>query len=154
MPIEITAVAVAATTILAPFTPYLIDTAKAVGEAFATTLAEQGGEAAWQCAQTLWSKLTARFQGDQTLTTAAAATALNPSDDDFRKKLATALSERLSQAPDLAAEIEQLLGGRESVQEVIATQGSWIEDVLQSGDGTKLVKADDNSTIKGVRQQS
>ncbi len=47
---------IAATTVtaLAPFTPLLLEVGKAGGQKFAEVIAEKGGEAAWNKAQSVW----------------------------------------------------------------------------------------------------
>jgi len=154
MGIEVGAIAAATVQFLAPFTPFLLDAGKAAGTKFVETISNKGGEDAWKQAQAIWKRITAHFQADAKVQTAAHAVALDPADEDFLKKFAMVLAERLDASPDLAGELAQLLGGQQTIQEVIAERRSWIEDVVQSGAGKKTVRASDDSTIRGVKQQS
>jgi hypothetical protein len=149
---QVTATAVAT---LAPFMPFLVDAGKAVGLKFAEVISERGGEAAWNKAQALWSKLRSRFGDDPEVTSAATMVATKPEDEARQTMLAEVLGARLKENPDFAAEIFELLGGQQAVQQVLAERGSWVEDVTQqiaSSSGDQSVIARDNSSIKGVKQ--
>jgi hypothetical protein len=151
---EIGAIAAAVVQFLAPYTPLLLDMSKTAGTKLAETIGEKGGGAAWETAQTIWKKITTHFQNDAKVQTAANALAIDPTDDDFLKKLAKILAERLEGKPDLAQELADLLGGQQAIHKIIAERRSWIEDIVQSGAGEKIVHASDDSTIKRVKQQS
>lgn len=154
MSLDVTAVAAAVTTFLAPFTPFLLDTARASSAKFVEVISEQGGEAAWQKAQALWQKIRDRFGDDAKMQGTASTVAADPADEDALKLFAKTLSQHLKDHPEAARELAEVLGGAQSVQEVIAEGGSWVEDILQSGPGQKSVRASDDSVIKGVNQIS
>lgn len=148
---------VAATTVtaLAPFTPFLIEVGKAGGQRFADILAEKGGEAAWEEAQALWEKVKGHFGKDPEVTGALTLVASKPDDENRQTMLAEVLSVRLKEHPEIAEEIFNLLGNRQTVQQVLAERESSVEDVDQeiTGlSGSQTVSARDKSVIKGVKQ--
>src|SRR5215213_11933836 len=120
MVIEVGAIAATIVKLIAPFSPFLLDAGKAAGTKLAETISEKGGEAAWQKAQALWQHITSRFSSDAKLQATVSAIAADPTDEDFLKKLAKILIERLEEAPDLAQELVQLIGGQQAIQQVIA----------------------------------
>ncbi len=149
---QITAATVVA---LAPFTPFLIEVGKAGGKKLAEVLAEKGGEAAWEKAQSLWGKLEeSHIDKDEDAQDAARMLARKPEDENRQTMLAEVLGAHLEENPELADELFDLLGGQEAVQQVLADRSSWVEDVTQrvKGTGTQIVQASDDSVIKGVRQ--
>ena len=124
------------------------------GKKLAEVMAEKGGEAAWKKAQALWDKLQTRFHDDAEVQVMATGVAVKPEDEARQTLLAGVLGARLQGNPALAQELFDLLGGQEAVQQVLAEQGSWVEDVTQrmKGGGKQIVQASDDSVIKGVRQ--
>jgi len=152
MDIEVLAAAV--TTALAPFTPYLIEASKEAGKKLAETIGEKGGESAWEKAQGLWEKIKPHFGNDPKVKGAALMVSAEPSDESSQTLLATTLATRLKENPKLAQELLELLGGQNSVQQIIANRKSWVRDVTQqmSGSGEQTVKADNNSHIQDVKQ--
>ncbi|HLL78167.1 MAG TPA: hypothetical protein VKT25_01625, partial [Ktedonobacteraceae bacterium] len=74
---------IAATTVttLAPFTPLLVEVGKAGAQKFTEVIAEKGGEAAWNKAQSLWKKLKAHFGDDPEVNGALALVAAKPEDE-------------------------------------------------------------------------
>ena len=154
MTTDIGQTAAAVVTTLAPFTPFLIEVGKAGGKKLAEVMAEKGGEAAWKKAQALWDKLQARFQDDDEVQVMATVLAVKPEDETRQTLLAEVLGARLQENPALAQELFDLLGGQEAVQQVLAERGSWVEDVTQrmKGGGRQIVRASDDSVIKGVQQ--
>ena len=154
MDVNVGQIAAVTVTALAPFTPFLTEIAEAGGKKLAQVIGEKGGEAAWHKAQSLWDKLKARFGDDPELQSAATMVAARPEDEARQTMLAEVLGARLQANPALAQEILDLLGGQESVQQVLAARGSWVEDVTQrmKGGGEQIVRASDDSVVKGVRQ--
>lgn len=154
MTLDLAALAAAATTILAPYTPFLLQAGKAGSKKLAEVIAAKGGEAAWQQAQSLWNKLTSRLGDDLEVTSAATMVAVQPEDETRQTLLAQVLAARLQAEPELAEEIAALLGGGERVQQVLAERQSWVEQVTQQleGNGRQTVQASDRSVIKGVQQ--
>lgn len=147
-------IAAAAAAVLAPYLPRLLNIGKeAVASATETAISE-GREIAWDAAQKIWAKITDRFGKDEKLRKKAELVAVDPADDSLKQILADELKGRLKEDPDLAAQIQDLLGGDDSVQQIIATEGSWVENVIQEieGDGRQTVEATQDSIISGVRQ--
>ena len=154
MDINVGQIAAVTVTALAPFTPFLTEIAKAGGNKLAQVIGQKGGEAAWHKAQSLWDKLKARFGDDPELQSAATMVAARPEDETRQSMLAEVLGARMQANPALAQELLDLLGGQEAVQQVLAERGSWVEDVTQrmKGGGEQIVRASDDSVVKGVRQ--
>lgn len=154
MPIDVIQIATATVATLTPFMPFLAEVGKAGGQKLAEVIAEKGGETAWQKAQGLWGKIKAYFESDPEVKSAATMVATKPEDQSRRTMLVEVLAERLKQTPELALELLDLLGGQERIQEVLADQSSWVEDVTQrmKGGGQQTVKASRDSVIKNVRQ--
>ncbi len=155
MPLNITQVATAAVTALAPFTPYLLELGKAGGKKLVEVIAEKGGEAAWQKAQTIWGKLKNRFGEDPEVTSATTLIAVDPEDEDRQATLIKVLSERLEDDQNLAQELFDLLGGQERIQEMVADQGSLMLKVSQKmkGSGKQVMQARGKSKIIGGKQE-
>jgi len=154
MEIDIRQIAAAIVATLTPYMPLLIEVGKAGGRKLAEVIAEKGGEAGWKKAQALWRELKARFGNEPEVVSAATMVATKPDDETRQTMLAEVLSNRLTENPELARELFDLLGGREAIQEVLAERTSWIEDVIQhiESTGTQTVRASNGSIIKGVRQ--
>ena len=139
---------------LAPFMPYLVEMSKASGEKLAEMIAEKGGETAWKKAQDLWNKLKTCFSQDTELNSAAKLVAIEPEDETRQAMLVELLRTRLQDDPMLAQKIIELLGGRDTVQQVLADRSSWVESVRQrvKSRGTQIVQASDESVIIDVEQ--
>lgn len=151
---DIAQIAAAIVTLLAPFTPYLLEIGKAAGQKWAETLAEKGGEATWTKAKVIWEKIQSRFGDDAKVKGAALIVSADPEDTSSQTILAKALGVHLKEDPQFAQELLQLLGGTQSVQRVLADRRSWVEDVTQEieGIGIQIAKASEDSVIKRVRQ--
>lgn len=149
-----TSTAIVAT--LTPFLPFFVETGKESIKKLSEVVAEKGGEAVFEKAKSLWSKVTSWFVSAPKLETAAKSLASDPDDEDFQHKLAKELGLYLQTHPDSLQEILKFFGGGESIQHVIADKGSFVENVKQSitgqGQVSQIVSASDKSTIKGVTQ--
>ena len=147
-------IATAVSTFLAPFTPYLIEAGKNVGNKLTDLISEKGGEAIWKKAQELWGKIETTLGGDAEVKGAAMMVSAKPENEDKQKMFADVLAVKLKENPALAEELMNLLGGQKAVQQVIANRKSSIKDVSQqmSGGGEQTIKADNNSRIQGVKQ--
>lgn len=154
MDIDIAHLAAATAATLAPFMPYLVDVGKAGGQKLAEVIAEKGGELAWTRAQRIWDKITTRWSNDPVLTSAATMVAVEPNDESVQMLLTKQLVSRLETESGLAKEIFDLLGGNTGVQEVVADNQSWIENVVQElqGRGTQSVHITGGSKGIGIRQ--
>ena len=155
METEIAQVTTATVALLAPFMPILLETAKFSAAAIGEMIVQNGGEAAWQRAKTLWSKIRGQYKEDGVINGAASMVAAQPENEHFQTLLAVELAKRLQENDSLLQELQSLLGGQEAVQKVLAEHDSWVEDVKQkiSGSGgTQITKATDGGTIIGVKQ--
>jgi hypothetical protein len=152
MEIELLAASIATT--LAPFTPYLVEAGKESAKKLAAALVEKGGPAAWKKAQGLWEKIQTHFGDDPKLKGAALMVSAEPADETLQKMLASILSARLNEKPELADELLAFLGGPGAVQKILADHKSAIQDVTQelTGPGEQTIKAERNSRISGVKQ--
>lgn len=147
-------IASAAVAWISPFLPYLLNAVKSSGKKFADLLAEKGGEVAWDTAQNMWGKISKQAEKNPELQGATMMVAAKPADQAYQTLLANTLSQQLKSDPALAEELMQLLGGKESVQKVLADDNSLVERVRQDmqGPGKQSIKASKHSTIKGVTQ--
>jgi hypothetical protein len=154
MSLDINQIVIAIVAIFTPFAPFLIEVSKAGGKKLAEVIAEKGGETAWNKAQILWSKLKTHFDNDSEVQSAATMVAANPEDKNRQAILAEVLRLRLEENPTLGQELFKLLGGKEGIQQVLAERASWVEDITQhmKNGGKQIVKASDESVIRGVRQ--
>ncbi len=151
---EITQIAAAIVTLIAPFTPYLLEVGKATGQKWAETLAEKGGEAAWSKAKMIWEKIHANVGEDPKVKGAALVVSADPEDLSAQTLLTNVLATHLNADPQFMRELLHLLGGTQAVQEVLTDRQSWVEEATQElkGTGTQSIKASEGSIIKGVRQ--
>ena len=151
---EITQIANAVVTVIAPFTPYLLEIGKATSQKLTETIAEKGGEAAWDKAKMIWEKIHQHTIEDAKVKGAALMVSATPEDASTQMLLVDVLATHLDADPQLSQELLHLLGGSQAVQEVLADRQSWVEEVTQElrGSGKQSVKASDGSTIKNVRQ--
>jgi predicted naringenin-chalcone synthase len=131
--------------------PYLVEGAKGVAKSFGEGL----GKISFEQAKTIWDTIKSRFGDDKKIETAAKTVASNPQDEDYQSLLAKAIGARLRDSPDLAEELFAMLGGQETIQEVLADKYSWVEDIEQTTSGKggrQIVQAKNDSVIKGVKQ--
>lgn len=147
-------IATAVVATLTPFLPYLINSGETIGEKLLEVIAERGGEAAWQRAQTVWQKIAARFRSEPEFEKTAELVAINPVELQFQKLLGNQLAKRLAEHPELIVELEELLGGPQGIQQVIAGQEAIIEDITQtmSHAGQQTVQGGERAEIRRVSQ--
>lgn len=145
----------AAVSMLAPFLPFILKVGEAGANKLGELVAEKGGEATWKKAESLWAKISGHGKGDPGLQGLAAAVAAIPNDKDLQTKLASTLANYLQLHPDLAQDLEDLLGGDNAVQEILAGQRAWVEEVQQemAGAGIQRVQVGDDSVITGFTQR-
>jgi hypothetical protein len=143
---EIVTIGTAAASVLAPFAPYLVE----AGKKFSAKV----GEKAWEQAEMLWKKIQGSGENPK-IKGAAYMVSADPTNEETLKLLAKALAEKFEEDPQLAQEVKAMLGGEPGLQEVLASGGSWVEEIQQemTGPGTQRVEASDNSTIRGVVQK-
>jgi hypothetical protein len=108
---------VSLTAFLAPFMPYLLQSAASAAEEAGRAFGRDG----WAAAQKLWGRLRGRFE-DESGTPDAAATALadNPDDELARNAVAFRLREVLAADPELQRELELLWRETESARIAVA----------------------------------
>ncbi len=131
---------------LQPFLPYLLG----MGEKVAEEMGKKIGGEAWEQAKALWGKLGRK---DKVKAAAEAAMAL-PDNSAIQQGLVEEILRALKEDPALAQALAEAMKD-EVVQRVIATGGSQIKDVNQEAQGgptRQEVRAEEQSTIKGVRQ--
>jgi len=126
------------TVFLTPFFPYLIlaseATIKEVGKRF--------GEAAWEKAKAMWSKIE-----KPNLSGVAKALAEDPNDEDFQITLAKLLVKRLEASPELATELMDMIQGDKAVQVILVEHGSEVKNIHQ-----RLAKTGrQETTVRGSR---
>jgi len=147
-------VAGAAVVAMAPYTPYLLEIAKAGGKKLAEVIAEKGGESAWNKAGEIWKKIKDRSKDDPEVEMAAKMIAFDPENEDRQAELVSVLTKRLQKDKELLEQLSELLGGQDRVQEMIADQDSLMLKVSQKmkGVGTQTMKATGRSKIIGATQ--
>jgi hypothetical protein len=133
-------------TVVAPFTPYLVEGGKAFTKA--------AGDAAWKQAERIWQSIRSRFGKDDRIEGAARMVSADPEDADTVAILAKALAVQLTKHPDSLSHFVELLGGAEASQAIVARRHSLVEDVTQhiGSAGTQLVMADEGSVVRRVNQ--
>jgi hypothetical protein len=133
--------------------PYLTEVGKIAGKKLVEMGVQEGGEAGWKKAQDIWGKIRGRADSPE-LKSAADLLAAKPENQTYQTILASALASYLEANPNFYKELVDLMGGEESVQEVLAERGGWIEDVKQemAGNGRQTIKASGKSVIKRAAQ--
>jgi hypothetical protein len=155
MSVNIGQLAATVATTLAPFTPFLINSGKAGGKKLVDILAEKGGDAAWNNAQTIWHKLYHHYGNDPEVISAATIVSAKPEDESRQMMFAEVVGIRLKDNPQLAEELFYMIGGQQTIQQVIAERGSWVEDITQqitNTHGIQTVSAHENSTTRNIKQ--
>lgn len=151
---NITQIATAVTATITPFAPYLIEMGKITTEQFTKKFLEKGSDLAWGKAINLWEHIKSHLNNDAEMDSAITMVAMKPEDKVRHKLLSEILSARLEKNPELLREINELLENEQSIQQIIASQNSSIDDVTQSlvGKGEQIVKSTGASSIKGIKQ--
>lgn len=146
-------IAVAVVKIIAPHLKHLL---VPVGEAVQEKFTEAVADAGFEKAKQLWEKITSRFKGDEKLQEAATdlATVKERYQETAKDYLVEVLAKKMEASPDLAEELQQMMGGEKKINEIVAGDGALITKIRQtmSGDGTNTVRGGDNSTISNVEQ--
>ena len=137
---DITQIAAATVTLIAPFTPYFLEVGKAAGQKWAETVAEKGGEVAWNKAKMIWEKIHSYAGNDPKVKGAALVVSADPEDQSTQTLLANALATHLNADYQFMDELLRLLGGAQTVQEILADRQSSVEDVTQKLKGTGETK--------------
>lgn len=152
---DVISLAGGAVSIIGPFLPYLTSLGKSVKKKLEEVIAEQGGNAVWNQAQSLWKKITGRFKDDPEINGAAAALSNDPNNQMFQQMMVQILTKKLESDQGFAEELLKLMGGEAGVQKVVAGNEAWIENIRQTmkSSGTQEVKGGDKSVIRGVEQE-
>jgi hypothetical protein len=151
MEINYLQIATAAASLLAPFMPFLIEGVKEAAKG----LGQSVGKASYEQARSIWAAIKSNIGDNKKIDKAAKVLMEKPQNEDYQAQLAIALAEQLKARPDLAKELFTLLGGQDSIQEVLAEKGSWVENIEQTTGGKgnrQKVHAKNDSVIKGVKQ--
>ena len=151
---DITQISDAAVALIAPFAPYFLEIGKAVGQKWAETIAEKGGEVTWNKAKTIWEKIYSHAGNDPKVKGAALVVSADPEDQSAQTLLADALATHLNADHQFMDELLHLLGGTQTVLEILADRQSRVEEVTQKlkGTGRQSIKASEGSTIRNVQQ--
>jgi hypothetical protein len=145
-PITIAGAAVAA---LAPFLPALTSAGGDLAQRAATAVAEHGGEVAFDVAEKVWKKITSRFGQDAEVKSLSGVVAAAPENPAYQELLTKALAERLKNAPDLARDLEDALGGPQAVQRIALGNKGVVEKVRleMAGTGTQTIEMKDEGRV-------
>jgi len=139
----------AAVAVLSPFMPALTKAGQDATELVAKAIAEKGGQAAFDLAKKVWAKVTARFGGDAEVSGLSNLVAASPEDETYQTLLAKALAKRLADAPDLAKQIEDDLGGQAGVQRIALGNRAVVERVRleMAQAGQQVIEAKDDARV-------
>jgi hypothetical protein len=113
--------AAAVVSILAPFTPYLIEGAKGAAKGFGGEL----GKGAFEKAKVVWNKIKTHHGDDPKIKGAVLVLSADPEDETSKHVLTKAIAERLKEDGKFAQELLDVMGGQEGIQLVLAGQSSW-----------------------------
>jgi hypothetical protein len=146
-------IAIAATSMLAPYLPQIIEGAKVVGEKITTAALGELSKQAFAKAKDIWSTL--RSRGDKSAKVQEAAELLAKNEKDtsvLKEDLAKAILELISNDHELSESLLRILGNESGIQEVRASDTAWVVDVTMnlSGGGTQSVKASEDSRVKNI----
>lgn len=149
-------IAVAVVKIVQPFLPYLEPLGTAVQEKVAEVAVEKG----WERAKSLWSKITHRFKGDEELKKATesvnqVANLSESIQQAAKDELVQVLAKKLESTPELAEELQQMMGGEKGLNEIVAGDEAIIERNVQKlkGGGTNRIQGGNKSRISGNQQE-
>lgn len=140
---------------IAPFTPFLLKLATSMTDALSEKIAKEGGEKAWEMAQSLWKYIRQKLNPDGETEEAARMLARKPEDQNRQAMLIEVIATQIKENPGLADELASLMGGQESIQKIVAKNKSMIDDVtqrIQGRGGQQIIEASDQSKIRGARQ--
>jgi hypothetical protein len=142
----------AAVSVLSPFLPALTKAGQDAGQKVLEAVAEHGGQAAFDLASGVWKKISARFGGDAEVTNLSNLVASAPADETYQTLLGKALAKRLEAAPDLAKDLETLLGGAQAVQSIAVGNRGLVDNVRleMAKEGQQTIKGGDEAQVKGV----
>lgn len=148
-------VALAVVKLVAPFTPFLIDASKAAGTKFLEVVGENGGNAVWEKAKSLWIKISGGADSDTKVADAAGAVATNPSSDLLRNLLADQLAARLENDKDLLDSLIGELGGEQGVQRLIIGEEAKVTNIRQrmAGVGNQNTEIGKKATAGDITQE-
>jgi hypothetical protein len=145
-PITIAGAAVAA---LAPYLPTLTRVAGDLAQRAVAATAEHGGEVAFDVASKVWDKITGRFGHDAEVKSLSNVVAAAPENPTYQEMLTRVLAERLKNAPDLARELEDTLGGPQAVQRIALGNKGVVDKVRMemAGTGTQSIELKDEGRV-------
>jgi hypothetical protein len=134
------------TALLAPVAPYLVEGGK--------NFASEAGKAAWNTAERVWDKIMAGTGHDKKIRGHALLLAAEPSDAEAKRAFENALLQQLTQKPELAEALVELLKVECGTQEIAASEKGSITRASQEmqGAGTQSIRASDEARIQGIKQ--
>jgi hypothetical protein len=151
---DVAVLAEAVSNAVGPFLPYLITAGKEAGKKLEEVVTDQASQGLWNTAKALWGRVTERFGDDREVEDAAGLVAAAPGNALRAQVLVEVLAQRLHADPQLAAELQALLGGPERVQRVAAGDDAQLARVRQemAGAGTQEVTAGNRARMSNVVQ--
>lgn len=126
---------------LAPCLPFLWEK---VGAPALESAAGQMGDAAWQKAQAVWSKLSPKIEADPATKAVATELAQNPEDEVWQAAFQKKLQALLESDEDLKQAIAEILNEDEA-----ATTGNRVQITVDKNEG-QVIGTMSNSTAKSV----
>lgn len=158
--LQVVPIAVAVVKIVQPFLPYLAPVGVAVQEKLQEKMADVVAEAGWEKAKQLWEKITARFKGDGKLKAATdgvnqVAGLSEAIQQVAQDELVQVLATKLEESPNLAEELQKMMGGEQRLNEIVAGDEAVIARNVQKlkGSGTNRIQGGDKSKIIGNQQE-
>jgi len=144
-------IATAASAIIAPFAPYLLEGAKGV----AKSLGEGVGKTAFESAKSLWTAVEEQAPDEPLIQGSMKILAADPERKSAQETLADGIANHLKKNPAFANKLLDLLGGADGLQMILANPESILKDVQQEmhGGGTQKIIAGKGSKLTGITQK-
>jgi hypothetical protein len=156
MNIDLIQIASSIVAALAPFMPFLTELGKEGAKKLTEVVVEKGSETAFKRAQEAWRELKKIDAKDNDFRNAATSLARKPESNSRQAVLAELLVEHFKSDPVFLQKILTIFQESDTIQKIIANNGSIIEGVTQemADKGVQIVDADNKSEIKNVKQTS
>jgi hypothetical protein len=138
---EIEQIASQVVTILAPFTPYLVEGGK--------KFAGKAGEAAWEKAVSVWQLLKSKGRHDSKIEAAATLLAAEPSDNVYAAAFEKALAALLETDPQLLRLLSEIVIHEHREQQLSVLNHGSVQGVSQTmqKSGSQRIIADGGSIV-------
>ncbi|HKP54950.1 MAG TPA: hypothetical protein VJ183_20130 [Chloroflexia bacterium] len=137
---DISQMAQEVTRFLLPFMPFLLK----MGEASASEAAKKFGAAAWDKAQSLWSKLRPHAEAQPAAKEALQDSADMPGDTDAEAALRLQIKKLLSNNPTLADEINELWAKTRDVGSSVIASGERSVAIGGTASNSSIITGDHN----------